>query len=613
MKSYLKVFFNMQDKNFLQTHTRALMECELPQTNSANHKAADYIYNLLESNGFTPERHNFISDGKKNCQDKIMPLCWEVSYARLTVKSEWDGERVIADYEKEPFSIIRFSTPTQKGGIDVRLVLWEDMLSGADVTGAFVLLPPDLMPTDKALRPILEHGAIGLVSGTAKTGSLSPDTTHWSNNCTETNSWYVNADERDFIGFCVTPNIREKLYNACKKGEVILNADTDSHRFVGTMPAVSALVNGESEREFWIMAHSGEPLEDDNSAGVISAIYSMIAINKAVKSGDIPPLKYSVRLLFAPELYGYAAFSELYGGTLHDRTVGAISIDGVPCSEDKNNIQLIFAPPAVPFYSNVLLEAVWREYEAFSDKAPKVDGWKDSWANDCFLSDSSVGLPTIMPEPSTSLFWHNSKQRYGYIDYDKLSNSLVGFTSHIAATVCPNAERFNLLMPVAADYALSRLHEYSALPIRSGDSKRARLEHIAKLEIADLRDFSKIGVNADNIEKAVQKITDFIASYTAEEDTLPDALKEYESVIPSRLTVGVPHDFALIPLEERYRPFILPLMSVVFSGMDGKKSLAELIRIAEWEQKTFYTPEQLSDFYETLLLMQKFGYISIKA
>lgn len=616
MKSYINPFIKMQDAEFLKKHTVALMEKELPQTNKANHAAADYTYELLKSLGFEAERLNFISDGKTAYQDKIMPLCFDLTYAKLTVESEWEGERLIADYEREPFSIIRFSTQTPKGGITAPLIPFEDMLAGTDVKGAFVLLPPDLFPTDKALVPILERGGIGLVSGTAKSGTLSPDTVHWANNCSQTNSWYVNADEADFIGFCVTPNIRERLYAACKKGEVLLKAETDCHRFAGEMPAVTALIKGECEREFWILAHSAEPLEDDNSSGIIASIHAMLSIKKAIENGEIPPLKYSVRLLFAPELYGYAAFANHFGGTLHNRCIGAISIDGIPLSKDKQDIKLIFAPPAIPFYGNVLLEAVWKEFENMLPNAPKVNGWCDSWGNDCFMSDTSVGLPTIMPEPATSTFWHNGIQRYGYINYNQFATSLIGFTAHIAAMVCCDGEKYDSLLPNFADLAINRLKEViQKKPLRAGSNAKERLHHLAAIEIANIKSFSDAGASEDSITAAAKKIEGFVQSAdVCEADKTPmgNTLQKYAGIIPSRLTIGIPHDFARIPLERRYRPFILPLMSVVFSAMDGKKSLAELITECEYEQRVCYTEKELDDFCETLLLMEEYGYIEIK-
>lgn len=143
----------MQDEAFLKKHTWEMLKRELPQTYEANHSAMDYAENLLNSLGFETERPSIDFDGKTVYQDKVMPLCWSVSNATLTVLSSWEGERVICDYQKEPFSVIRCSTSTPKGGITTKLIPWERMQSGEDCKRALILLPQNILPTERALPP----------------------------------------------------------------------------------------------------------------------------------------------------------------------------------------------------------------------------------------------------------------------------------------------------------------------------------------------------------------------------------------------------------------------------------------------------------------------------
>ena len=223
------------------------MKLELPQTFPAREKASKYAYRLLLEEGFDAELLAFPGDGRTSYQDKIMPMAWDAQYGRLTVLSQWDEDPVIADYEREPFSLIRYSVSTPEGGKIYRVVPWERMKQGEDVTDALVLLPQGLFPTDEALVPILDAGAAGLVNGTCRGAALEPDCTHWANNCTETNSWYVNAEERPFIGFCVTPRIRDALNKKCSQGEVFVKAETKACRYEGTIWGVTALFPGETE------------------------------------------------------------------------------------------------------------------------------------------------------------------------------------------------------------------------------------------------------------------------------------------------------------------------------------------------------------------------------
>ena len=416
MKKYLETFLAMQDETFLKTHIQALLRLELPQTYSANHRAMDYAEQLLQTLGFETDRPDVAFDGETVYYDKVMPLCWEVDHATLTVLSDWDGNRVIADYKTEPFSVIRGSTATPEGGIDTRLVPWDRMKAGEDCRGALILLPQTLFPTDWVLPDILNSGAIGLVSGTTADNGTRPDDLLWANNCSETNCWHAIKGDRNFIGYSVSPNMQRRLEQACSAGEVRMHAECDGRRFEGKMPVATAFLPGESKKEFWILAHNGEPMENDNNNGVALGIYTLYAIKKAVEQGKIPPPKYSIRLLLTPELYGFAACANYYGPILKDRCIGAVSFDGIPARH--HFLNLGFAPTAVPFYSNVLMEAMWRQYAHDVDLPPYIQGWNYSWSGDSFLSDADIGLPTMMPmyARSDTHCWHNSHQRFDYIN-----------------------------------------------------------------------------------------------------------------------------------------------------------------------------------------------------
>ena len=616
MKNYLKVFMEMRDETFLKVHVQELLKRELPQTYEANHSAMDYAEKLLNSLGIETERPDIDFDGKTVCQDKVMPLCWSVNHATLTVLSDWEGNRVIADYEKEPFSVIRCSTATPKDGIEARLIPWARMKAGEDCKGALILLPQNLLPTERALPPVLDSGAIGLVSGGTVDSGTRPDDLLWANDCSETNCWHVIEGDRDFIGYSVSPNMQRRLEKACAAGEVIVKAECDGRRFAGKMPVVTAFLKGESEKEFWILAHNGEPMEDDNNAGVVLSIYTMYAIKKAVEQGKIPPLKYSIRLVLAPELYGFAAIANMYGAVLKDRCIGAINNDAVP-NRINHRIDLGFAPPCVPFYSNLLLEGIWREYQKSVNLPPFINSAACAWSGDSFLSDPDTALPTIysLHNRTKTHCWHNSYQRFGYVNYPMLARVAAAYTAFTAATVCPDAKVFAEFLPTVADYSIARLKEKSETqPLRAGTDAVARIKHLANVEIANIRDFERVDVEKSAIESAVQKINDYINSvepFPAAENPATSILDEYKNIYPKRLTVGIPHDFAKIPFNRRLRSYIVPLLSSVFSGMDGKKSLKELIIEAEWDLDTRYTDEEITDFVETLWLLAEFEYIKM--
>ncbi len=620
MENTISYFLSAVDTEFLRKHTRTLMKLELPQTFPAMEKASNYAFNLLQEEGFDAELIAFPGDGKTSYQDKIMPMAWDASYGRLSVVTDWEGEPVIADYEKEPFSLIRYSVSTPENGLTTQLIPWERMRQGEDVSGAMILLPQGLFPTDEALVPILNAGAIGLVNGTCRGAALAPDCTHWANNCTETNSWYVNADERPFIGFCVTPRIRDALETACSQGEVLVKAETDAHRYEGTIWGVTALLKGETNQELWLTAHLTEPLEDDNSAGVVCGIEILRMLRRAIKDGRLSRLKYGVRVLFAPELYGFAALAEHFGGVLKDRCIGGLNMDGMPLAKIHPVMRLVFAAPAVPFYGNAVMEAVGHVWNERICQTPYVAGWDDHYDDDCFLSDGSVGCPMLMPMHPNGIFWHNSRQRDEYVDYEQFARVAAMYASFAALTSGAEPEQINRLLLKASAYAQARLADLASYaPPRAGTDAHERMQFWTEVEIRRIQDFARADADPELIQKAkkqVQCFADELVPLESPADIeLPSCLMEAAEWIPERTLIGTPHDLANVPKEKRWHPLSTRygnLILRVFSDMDGQKTLKELIIQAEWEERRCWSEQTIESFIATMCFLANYGYVKLK-
>lgn len=620
MRSYLQTFLDMRDEAFLRTHTQAIMRLEYPGTNADKHRASDYIYELLKANDLDAERINLVADGKTVCHDKIQPICWEVSMGRLTVLSDWEGDRVVADYQRHPFHLIQYSTSTPEGGVEARLVPYARMMAGEDVTGAMILLPQGMIPTETALVPALDAGAIGLVNGTATlaaSAEMDPDSILWANNCTETVAWHVTAEERPFISFCVSPRMRDRLEACCEQGEMRVRVECDGRRFAGTLPAVTALLPGESKREFWMIAHNGEPLEDDNSSGVVTCINAMLQIRRAVQEKRIPPLKYSLRIVFAPELYGTAAMAVHFGGSLRERCIGAINADAVPVAPTADGVLVHSAPAPIPFYGNLMHMALWDEYNRMLKEPPFVTGWGDYWCSDCFMSDPTIGLPTVMPYKARVLFWHNSRQNQDYINYPKFANVAAVYAAFAALVAAPCTEMLHRFLPVAAAVAMRKLsHTAQTPPPRRGTDAKARLAYRLRIELADLHAFALAGAEAADIEAACELVSRYAAALVpVEAEPMTEAVPVFDSLVqyvPARTSQGVPHDWARAPFEKRRLPIPASLMSRVFSAMDGQRNLRELITEAEYGENREISEAELASFVQVINQLDEYGYISLK-
>ena len=301
----LKNLRHSADSEWVLKHTKALMECEKGQTFSDYKKSAKYVYNLLKEEGMEAEMLSFPADGKTVYQDKCTPIGWEASEGRLTILASaipFD-DPVIADFKAEPLNLIKHSVSTPEGGIVTNILSEAMVYAGEDARGAMVLLEKASRANFETISPLLDLGAIGFISDFLSVGETTPDCVCWNNAATESLSWHANAETRDFIGFSITPRMGEKLRRAILSGGVLAKIECDGKRKADEINAVTALIKGKSEKEIWVMAHLYEPFSSDNSYGVISAIETVRLINRMIKSGEISELNFSIRLVFAMELY----------------------------------------------------------------------------------------------------------------------------------------------------------------------------------------------------------------------------------------------------------------------------------------------------------------------
>src|SRR5262249_35606690 len=148
--------------------------------------------------------------------------------------------------------------------------------------------------------------------------------------CTEGQHWHVQVSDRPRIGFSVTPRTGDKLRAALRKGPVLVHVASNGKLFEGELDIVTGVVPGEDERELWLMAHLYEPLPDDNSAGVVGAIEVAKVLRRLIANGTLPRPRFTLRLIFSMEMYGYAAYASSRGVPLRDRVLGAINLDGMP-------------------------------------------------------------------------------------------------------------------------------------------------------------------------------------------------------------------------------------------------------------------------------------------
>ncbi len=619
MKSFIKKFEELFRADWFSEHTVNLYRLERKQTFPAQQAAAKYIYDLLKTEGFEAEYVEFSADGKTFFQDKCIPIGWDVRKMRLELKTSVPGisDPVIADYEREPLHAVKHSVATPPEGLDVRIITESQMKFGADVKGALVLLDSRTQPRCEAMRMLLDLGAIGWVSDYSENPNMNPDGIYWANSATEYGMWHIRADEREFISFQISERTGNALRAACSKGGVCAHIFSDAKRYETVHPAVSALLPGRDKREIWVLAHTCEPFIDDNSNGVIASIEMLRALRSLAESGEID-LKYSVRVVFASEVYGMSAMCEHFGGDLSKRTIGAINMDGFTSSTDKSELKE-FKPREgsdLPgFAGNIIFE---NTNDNFIDHHPEFKFVKGghTMGDDTFFNDSSIGMPTVWILHNSSGYHHNSAQVEELMDVDAARINFAYAAEWVRAMAGLTAEEVSEMLPRAVEKANENLEAAAVKPIRAGSDNVARMEYLKNREVCRIKNLSLWGDEAE-INAAAEKVMLPQSIPTSPKKEAETPWYDYcENFVFSRVMRGFPHDMPNIPDERKTIGFggmLYNRFAEVFSRMDGVKTLRAAIDEAEWDRDIIYSEAEIKKWLHFCILFSEHGYLNMKA
>ena len=413
MKQFYKEFLAAENASEMRSEVIALQQIESGQTFAAYRKAAEYALKLLKDKGIpNAELIEFPADGVTAYQDKRMPMAWEATVGKLTLLSggkQWqpssrsDEKRtnILADFQENPFHLVKGSTATPPGGVVTRIITEQQFLAGEDPRGALLMLEPFTWPRKHVITPLLDEGGLGFVTDFVTGRYKSPETLQWLNAGTDSGDWHVTSEDRPFIGFCVTPEVGDSIRSMANIGGCKVRVECDGRRYAGKLPMVTAMIPGKSKKEFWILAHMYEPLLNDDSSGVIAGIEMA---RQFMRRGQND---YSLRLVFAMELYGFAAYADYRGGCLKEQVVGACNIDTIAPPVEFDKVRVVPAGLGMPSLVN---DVLYEAYDELKDELPRLEMDKPAYYDDMFMSDASVGMPTSWILASSAGCWHNILQ-----------------------------------------------------------------------------------------------------------------------------------------------------------------------------------------------------------
>ncbi len=638
-KQFYRKMLKLADERWLVENIEKLWKTETGQTFADYRNAAQFTASLMKESGLSRvEKITFPADGKTSYQDKVSPLAWDVTHGKMTIlKSPVSIEdRVVADYERHPFHLVKGSVSTPPGGLDVRLITQEQLFHGHDAQKAMVILDPDTRPTCEIIGYILDAGAAGWVNTSLTGRYLTPDGICWVNAGTEGPQWHVQWGDRPFISFSVSPRTGDALLSAARKGEVKAHIECDGRRYKGEVDVVTGIIPGKEKKELWLMGHLYEPLPDDNSLGVIASISIAKNLKKLFDSGVLARPRFTLRLVFGLEMYGYAAYADRRGRNLRNEVLGAINLDGFGCRKE-GQVNYWLSPRGSPFFGNYLVEEMAEKIP--SDIMPDVRfavKREGAYFDDMFLADSTTSIPVIWPLAGSNLH-HNSCQTMERLQssvirqYISFQSALVARVMTIGAgNALPLIQRASLrarrhLAVEGADImsSISKKGDAAAPDIEEARLKIQWSYEREKRIIADFADIVPPEMVEEPLrllsmtgERLIEKLSDTKENGKVSCRTFSDrtevSWKIAETIIPERVSTGLPYDLAKVPREERrnlperciYGPF-----SRILANMDGRKSLSHLILQAEWESGQEITASKVREYTGAIEFLAEYGYI----
>ncbi len=269
--------------------------------------------------GLESELLFFPADGRSIYGDRHFPLAWDIDEAWAEVA----GERV-ADYAECSYSVVPFSADS--GGLrEGFLVPLEKLPASGSLENTVVLISN--FPNSKLIAGLMERGCQAFMTA-VDTQPVHPsleDSRRWFNDLF--GAGQIDERSRTCVGFSLTPRIARGLlekYHA--SGALPLRYLMRTRTYSGQVPAVTALIPGESERCFFVTAHAYEPHATNDVAGVACSLESARSLASLIAAGKLPKPKYSIRFFHGLENFSLYAWG-LRNPEQMKNAIGGVSLD----------------------------------------------------------------------------------------------------------------------------------------------------------------------------------------------------------------------------------------------------------------------------------------------
>lgn len=453
---------------------------------------AQRIAERMEAMGLEEVRLiEFPADGRTAYGGWMMPRAYDVEEARLTLLPAEESASILADYRRNPTSLMLYSLPTPPEGITADLVVADRLeeMTPERVSGRLALTSG--IGVEYGLAA-MRAGAWGLVSDCRnahrffKNGPEVDAANEWHNYTIP--PW--DHPNKGF-GFSLSPEQGRRLRGLLAAGETVrLHALVKTRHYDGVLPVVSGRLPGQMPEEIVLTGHYDEFGADDNCSQIAVTLEVFRAVQAMLRAGEIPPLQRSLRILLPMEVRGFNALIQNEHETRHMRA--GLNIDTVGTDQNSATTACTLSDnfAALPSYTS--------EFAAELLTRVALDNPLFRWRQtDAEMIDNIFGEPLIgAPTPA---IWHFSATHHLATDTpERISGRMLTDMACVAATYAAflaNAglSEANWLAELVANRALRRFQDIAAGSLRGEQTaaqsvaihrqlRSAREQYVRKLD-----------------------------------------------------------------------------------------------------------------------------------
>ncbi len=419
------------------------------QASEGYREAAVHCSNKLMEYGIKSSILSYAADNKHRYLTMGVFQEWKCrqAYCKLVLPKSM----TIADYSEDNLSIIQKSYSCDYRNKPIDIVLLDhgcdkSAYEGLDIAGKIIFVRDNFNSyLDWAIE---KGGAAGVITdyivevqgGRSRYDLLDIKkyNTFW---------WTQDNNTIHPFGFVLTPREGDKLAEICRRMRRENDEDdtkprypqvtcfVDSEFYDGHIENVSGVLEGECDEEILITAHLCHPRSsaNDNASGVSAAMEVLKVLHTLIESGELPPLKRSIRILLIPEYTGLYAYLESLGQEMSKIKAG-INLDMVGGKQEKGYGPLTLSglPRSTPSFvmdlAVLILEELKREVPGFSPGSlvpmfnsaiAEFTGGSDNF----ILSDPTIGIPAPMLGQWPDMYYHTSGDTPEVISTHILSKS----------------------------------------------------------------------------------------------------------------------------------------------------------------------------------------------